>query len=77
MTPSLRSPGGAEPTVRPHFADNDVLTAEQMREALQVSERQWSRVAPMLPVSYALGKQSPRYIYGEVLAVLRRTGAAA
>ena len=48
-----------------------------MRVALHLSERQWSRVAPTLPVSYALGKQSPRYIYGEVLNYLRKTGAAA
>ncbi len=63
--------------MRAHYADNDVLTWQQMRVALQLSARQWSRVAATLPVSYALGKQSPRYIYGEVLAVLRRTGAAA
>ncbi|MGN6206018.1 hypothetical protein [Humibacter sp.] len=62
---------------RPHWFDNDVLTADEMREALRLSERQWSRVAPTLPVSYHLGKQTPRYVYGEVVAVLKRTGAAA
>ena len=66
---------GAVPRV--HFADNDVLTAEELRGALRLSLRQWSRVAPTLPVSYALGRQSPRFIYGEVLAYLRKTGAAA
>lgn len=60
-----------------HHADNDVLTAEEMRLALKLSRRQWSRVGPKLPCSYALGAQSPRFIYGEVLNFLRITGAAA
>lgn len=67
--------GGA--VTRIHYADNDVLTAEQMRAALQLSLRQWERYAAMLPVSYALGKQTPRYVYGEVINYLRKTGAAA
>ena len=58
-----------------HHADNDVLTAEELRAALKLSGRQFSRVSSKLPVSYALGRQSPRYIYGEVLRFLRRTGA--
>ena len=62
---------------RRHYADNDVLRADEMRDALQLSDRQWSRVAPTLPVSYALGKQTPRYVYGEVVNYLRKTGAAA
>jgi hypothetical protein len=65
----------AEPRV--HYTETDVLTADEMCVALRISKRQWSRVAPTLPVSYALGKQSPRYIYGEVLNFLRKTGAAA
>lgn len=65
-----------ESSTRIHHADNDVLTASELREALRLSERQWDRVAPHLPVSYILGKKSPRYIYGEVLNYLRRTGAA-
>ena len=60
-----------------HYLPDDVLTIEELRDALRLSERQWSRVAPLLPISYLLGKQSPRVIYGEVLTVLRRTGAAA
>lgn len=62
---------------RIHHADNDVLTADELRQALRLSERQWSRVAPKLPVSYACGAQSPRYVYGEVVNFLRKTGAAA
>jgi hypothetical protein len=57
----------------PPFVDTDVLTAEECRRGLQLSPAQWYRVAPSLPVSYALGAQSPRYIWGEVLAYLRRT----
>lgn len=68
---------GQGAVTRIHHQDNDVLTAEEMRSALQISERQWSRVAPTLPVSYALGKQTPRYVYGEVVNHLRKTGAAA
>lgn len=60
-----------------HYADNAVLTAEQMRLALQVSERQWDRIAPKLPVTYFCGPQLPRYVYGEVIAVLKKNGAAA
>jgi hypothetical protein len=62
---------------RIHYADNDVLVADEMRLALRLSERQWSRVAPKLPVSYLCGAQSPRYVYGEVIAALRKSGAAA
>jgi hypothetical protein len=75
VTPVERAP--SEPVTRLHHADNDVLTAEEMRAALKLSERQWSRVAPTLPVSYALGRQTPRYVYGEVVNFLRKTGAAA
>lgn len=67
----------AETGTRIHYADNDVLTAEQVRVALTLSDSHWYRVAPSLPVSYALGKQSPRYVYGEVVKYLLRTGAAA
>jgi hypothetical protein len=70
MTPADLAPGV-------HFADNDVLTPQQMREALHLSERQWARVAPKLPVSYLCGPQSPRYVYGEVIATLKKNGAAA
>jgi hypothetical protein len=74
---SPSSEAAAERSPRIHHADNDVLTAEEMRAALRCSERQWSRIAPKLPVSYLLGPQSPRYIYGEVLTALRKTGGAA
>lgn len=57
--------------------DDEVLTAAEVRERLHISKRQWYRVAPTLPVSYALGKQSPRYIWKHVVKYLERTGAAA
>lgn len=61
----------------PPYAETDALTAAECRAGLSLSESHWYRVAPSLPVSYALGKQSPRYVWGEVLNFLRRTGAAA
>jgi hypothetical protein len=57
--------------------ETDVLLAAEVRAGLGVSKSHWYRVAPSLPVSYALGKQSPRYVWGEVLKFLKRTGAAA
>jgi hypothetical protein len=65
-----------EPT-RVHYQDHDVLTPEEMRDALRLSQRQWERYAPTLPVTYALGRQTPRYVYGEVIKHLLTTGAAA
>lgn len=61
----------------PPFAETDVLEPEECRRALRMGVRQWFNVAPSLPVSYALGRQSPRYIWGEVLKFLAMTGAAA
>lgn len=61
----------------PPFVESDVLEGEECRRGLKLSERAWYRVAPSLPVSYALGQHSPRYIWGEVLKYLARTGAAA
>lgn len=57
----------------PPFADNDVLVADELRNALKLSESQWWRVAAKLPVTYALGPRSPRYIYGEVVKALAVT----
>lgn len=68
---------GAKRVRQPPYAETDALTAAECRLGLAVSPSHWYRVAPTLPVSYMLGKQSPRYIWGEVLKVLRRTGAAA
>lgn len=60
-----------------HHAETDVLTPDECRRALKIGASQWYVVAPSLPVSYALGKKSPRYVWGEVLKFLKRTGAAA
>jgi hypothetical protein len=48
----------------------------ECRAALKLSWSHWYVVAPSLPVSYALGKKSPRYIWGQILKFLERTGAA-
>jgi hypothetical protein len=71
---------GAEAVVVPvekFYADTAVLTPAECRAALKVSETHWYEIAPSLPVSYALGKKSPRYIWGQILKYLERTGAAA
>lgn len=60
-----------------HHVETDVLTASECRTALKLSWSHWYVVSPSLPVSYALGKKSPRYIWGEVLKYLRQHGAAA
>ena len=54
----------------------EVLTAKQVRDRLHISRAQWYRVAPSLPVTYALGKQSPRYVWRKVVEYLERTSAA-
>lgn len=54
-------------------AETEVLTADECRKALKLSCAQWYRKAPTLPVSYALGEASPRYIWGDILEHLRRT----
>lgn len=56
---------------------DEVLTPAEVRARLRISKRQWYRVAPSLPVSYALGKKSPRYVWRHVVAFIERTGAAA
>jgi hypothetical protein len=60
-----------------HHQETDVLTPAECMRALKIGASQWYVVAPSLPVSYALGKKSPRYVWGEVLKYLKRTGAAA
>ena len=54
----------------------EVLRAKQVRDRLHISRSQWYRVAPSLPVTYALGKQSPRYVWRKVVEYLERTSAA-
>lgn len=70
--------GARKPKVRqPPYAEADVLQAAEVRLGLSLSWSHWYRVAPSLPVTYVFGKQSPRYIWGEVLKVMKRNGAAA
>lgn len=75
MTMATDTPTDITPAT--HHAETDVLTATECRLALKVSWSHWYTIAPSLPVSYALGKKSPRYIWGQILKYLERTGAAA
>ena len=61
----------------PPYVESDVLVAGEVRLGLKLSWSHWYRVAPSLPVTYMFGKQSPRYIWGEVLKAMKRMGAAA
>lgn len=54
-------------------SETEVLKPDECRAALKLSRAQWFRIAPKLPVTYALGEKTPRYIWGDVLAYLRRT----
>jgi hypothetical protein len=58
----------------PPFVETDVLAGEEVRRALGLSPRKWYDVAPSLPQSRALG--DPRFIWGEVLKFIARTGGA-
>lgn len=58
-------------------SEPEVLTAKEVRERLHLSRSQWYRISGRVPASYALGKQSPRYIWSEVIKFLADTGAAA
>lgn len=53
--------------------ENVVLTPQECRKALKISRAQWFRIAPKLPVSYALGDRCPRYVWPDVVAYLRTT----
>ncbi|MHB1863406.1 MAG: hypothetical protein ACYCVL_10590 [Gemmatimonadaceae bacterium] len=63
--------GGPSRTVT-EYSDNAVLTGKEMREALRLSARQWSRIAPLLPQTTVLGRRSVRFIYGDVVEFLRK-----
>ena len=49
---------------------DSVVTPEQVREALQLSPRQWARVRHRLLWSYAFGERCPRIVWGQVLDVI-------
>lgn len=57
------------------FLPDTVLTREQLAAALGVSPDTVERNGA-IPVSYALGPRSPRYIWGDVVAWIRQGKAA-
>lgn len=58
---------------RTSYAETDVLTLEEFAAAVKIGKTKLFEVLPKLPVSYALGSQSPRIIWGDFLEYLRRT----
>ncbi len=65
MTTALRELQAPVPALTP----DTVLTQQQVAAALNVSVQTVIRSG--IPASYRLGKQSPRYIWGEVIAWLK------
>jgi hypothetical protein len=57
------------------FPPETILTREQLAGALGVSPDTVERHGA-IPVSYALGPRSPRYIWGDVVAWMRQASAA-
>lgn len=55
------------------YATTDVLTLEEFCAAVKIGRTKLFKVLPKLPVSYALGSQSPRIIWGDFLDYLRET----
>lgn len=51
-----------------------VCTPDMVREALQLSERQWARTKHLLPWSYAFGERCPRLLWGQVLDIIAKGG---
>jgi hypothetical protein len=56
------------------FPPETVLTQPQLAEALGTSVDSIARSS--IPVSYALGPKSPRYVWGDVVAWIRKGIAA-
>jgi hypothetical protein len=56
------------------FAPDTVLTREQVAAALSVSVDTIERSG--VPVSYALGDRTPRYVWRQVIAYIERGVAA-
>ncbi len=57
------------------YPPDTVMTREQVAAALGVSPDTVERNGGM-PVSYALGPRSPRYVWGDVVAWIRQGRAA-
>lgn len=58
---------------RSSYAETDVLTLEEFCRAVKIGRTKLFEVLPKLPVSYALGRQSPRIVWGRFLEYLRET----
>lgn len=56
------------------YPPETVMTRQELADALRVSEDTIERSTA--PVSYALSNQKPRYIWGDVVAWLRKGIAA-
>ena len=67
MTGPIQQPVG--------FLPDTILTKEQVAAALGVSPDTIER-NPSIPVTYALGQRSPRYVWGDVVAWMRKGLAA-
>lgn len=65
MTTALRE----VPVALPKLTPDTVLTQPQVAAALNVSVQTVIRSG--IPATYRLGKQSPRYIWGDVIAWLK------
>lgn len=55
------------------YAETDVLTMDELCVALKISKSQLYKVVRKLKVSYALGPQCPRVVWGDVLEYIRTT----
>jgi hypothetical protein len=56
------------------YPDNAIVTPEQVRVALKLSDRQWARTKHLLPWSCAFGERCPRITWGQVVAVVKGGG---
>lgn len=59
------------------YQRDDVLTPEQVREALQLSESSWERKRHLFPWSRVLGDRLPRITWGKVLDTIEGKETAA
>lgn len=56
---------------RTSYSETDVLTLDEFCAAVKIGKTKLFEILPGLPVSYALGKASPRIIWGDALKHIR------